>query len=121
MNRRTLFQTCAAGLAFLLGGNQLPAKIAGPHPVETCNCGTCRARRVEQSGRAIFLVVNGGSSTVCNGNVLEWVANGNYKSYDSVKNADLTGALAGIALDDAQPGQWFGACSFGTCEINTTR
>jgi hypothetical protein len=65
MNRRNLFQACAAGLAWLATG-KLPAfERNGPHPVETCGCEKCRNKMLlallRQHGR-ITLKANSSSA-----------------------------------------------------------
>jgi hypothetical protein len=119
MNRRNLFQACAAGLAWLVGG-----KAGGTVLKRTSGCGPLGPLLVVNKpgqNRTTWFVVNGGTSRISKGNVLQWAKNERYKPYDCVENADLSGVLAGISLGNAAPGEWFECCAEGLCEINTTR
>jgi hypothetical protein len=60
MNRRNLFQACAAGLAWLVGG-KLPAASV---PIETC---TWHVTNSLANGRAIELVAYGVEFSIANG------------------------------------------------------
>lgn len=58
MNRRNLFQACAAGLAWLAGGKLPAVERQGPHPVETCECEKCN-RSIRLVCRAVERDING--------------------------------------------------------------
>lgn len=95
MNRRTLFKTVAAGMAWI-AGNRLPATAATrPHPVEKCGCARCRAR-----ANGGITVWNGGKYKISAGSVVEWTGFGR-----GVKVADLGGEFAGVAMTDARHGE----------------
>jgi hypothetical protein len=120
MNRRNLFQACAAGLAWFAGG-----KAGGTVLQRTSGRGpfgpTLLVNEPTKEPRTIWWVVNGGTSHIAKGNVLQWASNESFKPYDCVENADLSGVLAGISLDDAAPREWFRCCAEGICQISTTR
>jgi hypothetical protein len=103
MNRRNLFQACAAGLAWLVGG-KLPA---ASEPIETCTWHTPRL-----TGNVT--VVNDSRATIKPGMVVEWTGYGM-----GVKIADLSGDLAGIACEDALPGRILNIAVSGPMLIRT--
>jgi hypothetical protein len=87
MNRRNLFQACAAGLAWLVGG-KLPATAAEEKP----------ARRFRSKE---VLVINTGLYPIAAGSLLYWSGYGM-----GVRLADLSnGEVAGFALENAGRGE----------------